>query len=60
MKLKKRSTLIKGRILASVITFILLIVFLIIASQMGLFGNQDQNNSEQSLQPLGSQAHTLG
>ena len=42
--MKKRSTLIKGRILASVITFILLLVFLIVAAKFGLIGNRKGGN----------------
>ncbi len=41
--MKRRSTLIKGRILASVITFALLLIFLIIAAYYGLIGNRENN-----------------
>ncbi len=41
--MKRRSTLIKGRILASVITFALLLIFLIIAAHYGLIGNRENN-----------------
>lgn len=59
MKMKQRSTLIKGRILASVITFILLLVFLIVAAQFGLIGgreNDEQPVNEDSLGNLVVQA----
>ncbi|GEM_PF-2395674 len=50
MDFKQRSTLIKGRILASVITFLLLLIFLFIAAKYGLIGGrnhrEDPTNGE--------------
>lgn len=42
MDFKQRSTLIKGRTQVSVITFLLLLIFLFIAAKYGLIGGGDR------------------
>ena len=60
MQVKQRSTLIKGRILASVITFLLLFIFLFVAARFGLIGGREDDEGTGNGDNLENQETSTG